>query len=158
MVAVPFVDCLIAGPPCVNKSPLSCNASQFKSCIADEEGATGLGFKYIFDYTRANQPTFVVLENLRQLVNAADDQEPEIHVVINKFTDLGYWCSFVETEARDYGSVAARDRVYIVASKIGDISCGDFFKKVVLATTTVPGDPGAAFLPEMELQETEEQL
>ena len=139
-VAVPFVHLLAAGFPCTSKTALSSAASSHKQCIAQGSGATGVGFNSVANYVRANRPLLVVLENLAILTVAQDNQPAEITHIVKTFQDLGYWCSYIVADARDYGSFAGRERLYIVAGCWGPPSCGDLFLKAMLAITIGPGE------------------
>jgi hypothetical protein len=55
------------------------------------------------------------------------------------FQKIGYWCSYYVMEARDYGSFAARERIYIVASSLGPSDSGTAFLRFLLACQTHPG-------------------
>ena len=91
-------------------------------------------------YVRAKRPLLVVLENLAILTVAQDNEPAEITHIVKTFQDLGYWCSYTVADARDYGSFAGRERLYIVAGCWGPPSCGDLFLKAMLAITIGPGE------------------
>ena len=141
MCAVPYVDVLLAGFPCVNKSSLSSNSSSHKHCIKDVEGETGKGFRAIMDYIEANEPDWVILENLTVLTISQDSEPPEMDYIVECLNKKHYWVSHVEPSARDYGSCVVRERAYIVANKRGATKTGDLFLRVLLGAASGPGGP-----------------
>lgn len=140
MQAVPYCDLLVAGFPCTSKTSLSSLASKFKQCIRDGEGSTGEGFEDVRGYIEVNKPTFVILENLASLAAKSEDtEESEADYIVKRLGQLGYWCTYQVFEARDHGSMAYRERIYFVASLVGNQECAEMFLKVIIATAVGPG-------------------
>jgi site-specific DNA-cytosine methylase len=112
---VPFCDVFAAGFSCKSRSSLNAMASKLLACVQKGTGETGQTWSDIYAYISIATPPIVVLEN----VSALDQYCPETDssdaaYIIEELSKLRYAARWVRTDARAHGSIARRDRLYLV--------------------------------------------
>ena len=117
---IPYVHGIIAGFPCVDRSPQNPRASNNLGCVAKGEGKTGGVFADIAAVISKNSPLLVILENvtsLKQTFSATGADTSDVTFIKDTLQRLGYVCFDNVVASTDYGSETARTRVYIVGIK-----------------------------------------
>jgi site-specific DNA-cytosine methylase len=137
-VCIPSVRKLTAGFSCASESPLS-NKREAPTTewIPKKAGSTGsliqlqlsaLAFGVVGKTIESINPEEVILENLKQMANKDDGQNmSDKDWVVEWFREHGYDAAWLEVEARDFGSLANRFRLFLVAFKAEPFSCAERF-------------------------------
>ena len=111
---VPWACILAAGFPCSSRTSLSVHSSANKGCVASGTGATGTVFSDIKAYVLANRPKMIVLENIVKLLDADAGQISDADHILAFFNENNYWTILHRFDAAQFGSCAARERLYFV--------------------------------------------
>ena len=131
-VCIPSVRKLTAGFSCASKSPLNVKRGAFKDCVQNGLGSTGMTFSAVGKTIEAIAPEQVVLENLKQMAIKDDSQDmSDKDWVIDWFRTHGYDAAWLEVEAHDFGSLANRFRLFLVAFKAEPFSCTERFSQIM---------------------------
>lgn len=104
---IPDFDVLLGGFPC---QPFSISGK--KLGFKDTRGTL---FFNICEIIRAKNPSVVVLENVKNLVN--HDKKRTLSVILNTLLELGYTVDWKLLNACNFGLPQNRERIFIVASK-----------------------------------------
>lgn len=127
-VCIPSVRKLTAGFSCASKSPLNNKRKAFTDCVQKGAGSTGMTFSAVGKTIESINPEEVILENLKQMANKDDGQNmSDKDWVVEWFREHGYDAAWLEVEARDFGSLANRFRLFLVAFKAEPFSCAERF-------------------------------
>lgn len=108
--SLPDVDVLTAGWPCTDIS----QAGRTAGLAGSASGLVHEAFRLIAD----RPPPWVLLENVRNLL--ALDGGAGIGTVVTEFERLGYQWAYRLVDSRAFGVPQRRQRVLILASKVGD--------------------------------------
>ena len=109
-----------AGFSCRSRTPLSCKSSANRNCLQNHQSdaETSYTFDHILSYIQRHSPTICILENVpallqrdSQAANALSDAD----WVIAQLEEAGYLARYWKFGAEDFGSRAARVRVYFIA-------------------------------------------
>ena len=124
--AIPQFDLLLAGFPC---QPFSF-AGKGEGFL-DKRGTL---FFQIERILRDKKPFGFILENVEGLVNhdrvsRNHEMGRTLNVIIKSLKDLGYYTSWKVLDARDFGVPQTRKRIFIVGTKVGNVSLENFEKK-----------------------------
>ena len=118
MTLVPRVDVFIVGPTCVDRSRLNVGRAANMGCVQRAAGKTGESFRQTFDYIESCEPACVILENVADL-----QQEPkgggvsDAAFVEQRLREMKYQGTWHQNKADQYGSQAARERIYLFAHR-----------------------------------------
>lgn len=113
---LPDIDLYVAGFPC---QPFS-NAG-LKKGMEDPRSSI---FYHVIKTIKAKLPRYFVLENVKGVLKV-----DKIVKKCKRLEKLGYNVTFLTLNAKDFGSPQNRERVFIVGSMEGIISCKDLEKK-----------------------------
>lgn len=109
---------LTAGFSCTSKSPLNNNRAQNKACIQQGVESSGLTFAAVCDTVKAISPDEVMLENLKSLECVAESSDvSDKEWIVQWFNENGYDAAWFRVEANEFGSLACRLRMYLLAYK-----------------------------------------
>ena len=93
-----------------------------KGCIHKGESESGVVFAQILEYVKNSGPTIVVLENVPALLENSEEagESEDVYAIdadyiVGELRKCGMWAYPCVLQALDYGSPAARNRLYIVA-------------------------------------------
>ncbi|CAK0804534.1 unnamed protein product, partial [Prorocentrum cordatum] len=125
-VPIPYVDLFAAGFSCKSRSNANNNSSSHKNCVqeGDLDTETGYTFHHIYRYILRSKPRLLFLENVSGLAekdegSSADGKEPKTQSdadwIVQQLEQNGYAARYVIFDASDFGSPAARKRIYFVA-------------------------------------------
>ncbi len=117
---LPYVLALDCGVTCVSRTPLSGSAQSNMNCVQNGTAATGESFAMCMAAVAKHSPDMICLECVKELAQKSgdgDDQKSDAEFMVQKLTELGYWSQCVVTDAKDWGSFAARRRCYWVGLK-----------------------------------------
>lgn len=134
LIIMPGVHIYIAGFVCRARSRLNGKSHQNKGCVEAGTASTGRSFKAVIDYVVKHRPRAVVLENLETLLETAEDGSCDGDYIIRFLQDLGYKARAFCIDARLYGSVPRRDRVFWVALITDDPTRMDLLASIIEAT------------------------
>ena len=109
MRIVPYCAVFAGGFPCQAKAACNSNRGANRTCIQDGTESTGVGFAQVKQYLSSCHPKLVILENVPTLAGDGEDE-----FVVAELRGLGYFTMQVSFDARLYGSVAARSRIYFI--------------------------------------------
>jgi DNA (cytosine-5)-methyltransferase 1 len=102
------IDMICGGPPCQGFSGLNRfkdrKAASFNNCL----------IVTFLSYVEHFKPKFVLMENVRNLVNAIDGKVARL--ILRGLLELGYQCSMGLFQAGQYGVPQSRRRVLILAT------------------------------------------
>ncbi|CAK0906276.1 unnamed protein product, partial [Prorocentrum cordatum] len=130
---VPQVDLFLFGFVCKDKSKLNRNRGALTHCIQEEGQRTvsakdaggdeeapnkrsesGATFEYVKEYLMANQPPFILGENVPEIGNKKHtDAESDLDYVKRTLTEVGYDITVNVYRAEEFGSLAIRPRLFI---------------------------------------------
>eukprot|EP00959_Pyramimonas_sp_CCMP1952_P439386 9198349-Pyramimonas_sp.AAC.1 len=117
---VPFAGGMFAGFPCQDRSAQNPNAANMVGCVQKEEGRTGGVLSTIAAICKQNAPTFIILENVTQLLQKTESGISDVAYIAKKFATIyddcqepGYYSIDRTIDAMDYGSRNARERLYM---------------------------------------------
>ena len=116
---IPEFDVLTAGFPC---QPFS--ISGHKKGFEDTRGTL---FFDICNIIQLRQPSVVVLENVKHLIN--HDKKRTFKTIIDILNELGYNTSHEILNSKDFGLPQNRERIFIVASKNGSFDFSKLIRK-----------------------------
>jgi DNA (cytosine-5)-methyltransferase 1 len=108
--ALPDVDVVTAGFPCTD-------LSQAGRTAGIHGKASGM-IKHLFELLESASPTWVVIENVRNML--ALDRGTAMEYLVTQFERLGYTWAYRLVDSRFTGVPQRRHRVILVASKIED--------------------------------------
>jgi site-specific DNA-cytosine methylase len=111
-----------AGFSCRSRSKLNKNRADFVGCCAagSTSGETGFTWEAVRGYIKRGKPRVVVLENVMDLMQTYGEQEEsDATHVVRAMTEMGYAARWVVIEASNHGSIAVRERLYLVAFFVG---------------------------------------
>lgn len=106
---MPDFDVLIGGFPC---QPFSIMGS----LEGFEDEKRGNAFFRIMDIVREKEPTYIVLENVKNLL--LHDEGNTFKVIQSLLSQENYYIEFKVLNTRDHGLPQTRNRIFIVASKM----------------------------------------
>lgn len=113
---VPFVDIFLGGFVCTSRSPLNKNRGTLMHCVQRQLGKTGASFSLVEKYVAANKPTMCVLENVPGLMQRqAHGDVSDAQYIRDRFESMGYQVSMHLYDAATHGSIAPRERLWIIA-------------------------------------------
>lgn len=105
-------DIVIGGPPCQGFSIANRNAG-------DPKDPRNSLFKDFVRIGRIFSPTFMVMENVPNLLAAKTEEgEPVIEIIAKSLRDLDYQVYWKVLQATDFGVPQIRTRLFVIASKI----------------------------------------
>ena len=105
-------DIVIGGPPCQGFSIANRNAG-------DPKDPRNSLFKDFVRIGRILSPTFMVMENVPNLLAAKTDEgEPVIEIIAKSLRDLDYHVYWKVLQATDFGVPQIRTRLFVIASRI----------------------------------------
>lgn len=128
---VVHLDCLIGGPPCQGFSQMRRNESRDKSSAAKYSGYSKLQedkrndlILRFLEIAALLMPKCVVIENVKQVKNHMLNGKEGgfISAVEDILGGLGYEVTHTVLNAADYGVPQARERAFIIASRISQVS------------------------------------
>ena len=115
-VVVPYVDVFVAGFSCKSRSSLNKNRKKFLNCIQEQTPcATTDTFEDIWGYIASARPNVVVLENVKNLTDAHGADQSDAEYIVDRFRTHGWWAHIFIMHADEFGSIARRERMYILA-------------------------------------------
>jgi site-specific DNA-cytosine methylase len=116
-VAVPDVDILTAGIPCVDESSLNQGGRKTRKGFRKGKGATGKCWKHLKGYVTKHKPKIVVVENVRGLqhkVASASSSTSALDSITNDMAELGYVHVMLPMDAVESFLPQTRYRIYLV--------------------------------------------
>ena len=114
---VPSTSWLIGGFSCVSKTPCNNSRAKHRNCIADSSTAeTAVTWQHISDYVDRVSPPVVLMENVVQLAGQGEANS-DLNEIMKSLTSRSYAVREFYIEAKDYGSIVSRNRLFIVAIK-----------------------------------------
>ena len=116
-VYIPYVSLFTAGFSCKSRSSLNCNSPRNVNCVqrGDMSEETTFTFMHIYYYVRRVRPRIVILENVKQILATIDqDSISDAAWIIEQLTAIGYHMSNFVFDCCDFGSIAARKRIYMI--------------------------------------------
>ena len=121
--SIPDFEILCAGFPC----------QPFSICGKKKgfEDTRGTLFFEICRIIKAKQPPVVLLENVKHLVN--HDKKRTFNVIIATLQELGYNVNYKILNSKDFGVAQTRERIIIVATKIGTFDFNQLQKQPPVA-------------------------
>lgn len=95
---------------------MSSKAKANKDCLqkGDMEAETTFTYVHIFTYIKKHRPFLFQLENVRQIMSKGDFDKSDAEWIVSEFRAIGYWVSWFLFDSMDFGSIAARTRVYFL--------------------------------------------
>ena len=130
-------DLYIAGFVCKARSRLNSKASQNKGCVQAGAASTGKSFRSVAEYIKKHRPAGVVLENLQTLLESGEEGAlPDSDYITQFLQCLGYLAQAFFMDARSYGSIPRRERVFWVAILSEDPSKLELVVEIIESTRT----------------------
>jgi site-specific DNA-cytosine methylase len=121
MELVPPVDLFLAGFVCVDRSKLNRNRANNINCVQDNSGKTGTSFHICASYIETNLPPAILLENVPDLQNKKPGHDDsDMDFILDWLRSRKYAASASVYDARDHGSIQARERLWFRAF-LGDV-------------------------------------
>ena len=109
--SVGFID----GFSCKSKSNNNPGRAQHKHCILGKTDAeTAVTWGYMQEYIHIHKPRFCVAENVEQL-REDGGEDSDLAQVLAWFSKEGYFAKDFTICAENYGSLAVRKRLFVVA-------------------------------------------
>ena len=108
--ALPHVDVVTAGFPCTDLS----QAGRTKGITGENSGLVGEVFRLL----RTARPTWLVLENVRNMLVL--DAGQAMKYLVSELEELGYRWAYRLVDSRSFGVPQRRQRVILVASQTED--------------------------------------
>ena len=119
------LDVFCAGFSCKSRSSLNAHSSANLFCVQQQFGETGQTWKDCHDYITRATPRLIVLENVGNLESGGSSAAlSDADHIIQQLAAAKYASRWVHVEALDHGSVARRDRIYLVGLLSG--TCTEF--------------------------------
>ena len=109
--SIPKVDVLSAGFPCTDIS----QAGRTAGIFGEQSSLVGEVFRLL---RGKNAPDWVLIENVRNIVTLARGQG--VRHIVDELDDLGYRWAYRVVDSRFAGVPQRRQRIFILASKVGD--------------------------------------
>lgn len=114
-VLLPWAHTLIAGFPCTSRSKMNKSAHTHKTCVQDAVGTTGTGFASTKAVIALQRPRLIILENVPALQEKPDPESmSDAEYIVAELQALGYWSKWFCFDAKEFGSLASRQRIYLV--------------------------------------------
>jgi site-specific DNA-cytosine methylase len=86
-----------------------------KTCVQDAVGTTGTGFATTKGVIAMQRPRLVILENVPTLQERPDPESmSDAEYIVAELQALGYWSKWFRFDAREFGSLPCRERIYLV--------------------------------------------
>ena len=106
-----------AGFSCKSRTPLSSRSSANRNCLQNHQSdaETSYTFDHIMSYITRHTPTICILENVPALLQKDSNSASDAEWIISQLEMCGYYARWWKFGAEDFGSRAARQRVYFVA-------------------------------------------
>jgi len=120
-VYIPETQLFGAGFSCVSRTSLSSNCAKNRGCIQRQDLSTETAYTFAHNmaYIRRKLPLFVFLENVKGLCSVADgESQSDAQHIKGLLEELGYTVFLFVFDAADFGSIAARIRLYIIAFRV----------------------------------------
>ena len=106
---------LDGGVPCTSRTSLSCHAAANLNCVQKGTEATGLGFAETMTVSTTHWPDVVALEcsdKLEQKDKSDEEAISDAEHVVDTYRKAGFWAVKHMMDAREWGSLPARWRLY----------------------------------------------
>ena len=118
-VVVPYVSMFSSGFVCTSRASTNNKRAAFAHCLQDEqECETQRTWAATYHYVKEFRPTIVLLENVKELLQESATGLSDIGYVVKQLEALQYCVHAHVMEACEYGSLARRKRVYILAVQL----------------------------------------
>lgn len=133
------VDIFAAGFSCKARSKLNCNRAA-ADCVQNGTACTGETFSHLAAYISRHRPRCVLLENVSDLAEVSETGISDSDYIVQFFLSIGYVCRPYPIEARKYGSLPRRFRLYWLAFESGAAEYLDVAQQTLdaMADTVVP--------------------
>jgi len=102
-----------------------------------------MGWLAVKQYVDNAKPLAILLENVVGLLADNGDSSSDADHICQELKKRGYWCCWTVLDARDYGSFAARRRVYFLATRQPRPGAAAMVTQVFQGTTCGPGSAEA---------------
>jgi site-specific DNA-cytosine methylase len=105
-------DLFIAGFVCKTRCKLNPKRNTNLQCVQAGEEKTGESWQHVSGYIKKHVPKAFILENVYELQDSEDGTQSDCDFIIAWATELNYVCRAFRVDARLYGSLPRRDRLY----------------------------------------------
>ena len=112
-----------AGFSCRSRTPLSSKSSQNRNCLQNhqQDAETSYTFDFILEYIQKQRPVLAILENVPALLQKDVSTQSDADWVISELMQAGYVARYWKFAAEDFGSRAARTRIYFIGWRLPNI-------------------------------------
>ncbi|CAK8987180.1 Modification methylase NgoFVII (M.NgoFVII) (Cytosine-specific methyltransferase NgoFVII) (M.NgoVII) [Durusdinium trenchii] len=119
--AVPKVDLLVGGFPCVSLSMLTTTPGS----VLDPDCSSGKGYLGLEKYVRLHRPRLVLMENVASLFSKREVSGgiSAFDLIEKRFSSLGYLVSGAIYNAADFGVPQQRRRAWLLCVLKSEIAC-----------------------------------